>query len=53
MTSRNDDEIVKELVLRLYDGLSSCEIWNEMIHEFLRYDGNKNDAERNNESDFQ
>ena len=24
-----------------------------MIHEFLRYDGNKNDAERNNESDFQ
>ena len=24
-----------------------------MIHEFLRYDGNKTDSERNNELDFQ
>ena len=53
MTSRDDDEMKNELVLRLFDDLSLIKIWNDLMHDFLSYDGNKNDAERNNESDFQ
>ena len=46
MTSRDDDEMKNELVLRLYDDLSLLNIWIELMMELLSYGGHKNDTEK-------
>ena len=46
MTSHDDDEIYNDLVLRLNDDLSLRKIWNDLMHDFLSYDGHKNDTEK-------
>ena len=46
MTSHYANEIQNELVLRPYDDLSFIKIWNDLMHDFLSYDGHKNDTEK-------